>query len=399
MGIAMRPTGLHLLLVSTSREWTRAVETAAARIGAGAVEAAGSGREAIARLVNTPRPYSHVLVQPSCSDGLIEDLHGLTSGEVGSDTRLLLLGPPATPAPRIQVIVRASPRSVGAALADAAVEWPNGPPPGMRAKDVRDALTGSMIETRYQPVVRMSDGACVGMEALARLRHPAHGMLAPTHFVPQVENAGLAGQLTDAVARHALAELSRPALDGRDLTIALNFPLDIVLVPETMTRLNAQCAAAGVRPEQIIVELTESRPVEDLAALRRAIERVRRGGYGLAIDDLGPSVPHHAALIEMPFTAVKLDIEVIRDMHAEDGRAFLLDTIDTARAQGMTIIAEGVEDRDTWRRLEARGVDHAQGFLISRPLPAAALPIWLDAWAGRRAQLAQALRGEPDHTS
>jgi EAL domain-containing protein (putative c-di-GMP-specific phosphodiesterase class I) len=166
-----------------------------------------------------------------------------------------------------------------------------------------------------------------------------------------------------------------------------------------MTRLDAQCAAAGVRPDQIIVELTESRPVEDLAALRRSIERVRQGGYGLAIDDLGPSVPHHAALLRMPFTAVKLDIDVIRDMHAEDGRAFLLDTIDAARANGMTIIAEGVEDRDTWRRLEACGVDHAQGFLISRPLPAAALPIWLDAWTGRRAQLAQALRGEPDHTS
>ncbi|HST75393.1 MAG TPA: EAL domain-containing protein, partial [Acetobacteraceae bacterium] len=188
-------------------------------------------------------------------------------------------------------------------------------------------------------------------------------------------------------------------LEGRDLTIALNFPLDVVLVPETMARLDAQCAGVGVRPEQIIVELTESRPAEDLAALRRSIERLRAGGYGLAIDDLGPSVPHHAALLRMPFTTVKLDIEVIRDMHEADGRAFLLDTIDTARAQGMTIIAEGVEDRDTWRRLEARGVDHAQGFLISRPLPAAALPIWLDAWAGRRAQLAQALRGEPDHTS
>ncbi|HST75642.1 MAG TPA: EAL domain-containing protein, partial [Acetobacteraceae bacterium] len=229
----MRPTGLHLLLVSTSEEWTHAVETAAASIGAGAVEATGSGREALARLVNTPRPYSHVLVQPSCSDGLIEDLHGLTSGEVGSDTRLLLLGAPATPAPRIQVIARASPQSVGAALAGGVVEWPNGPP-GMPTQDLRDALAGSMIETRYQPVVRMSDGACVGLEALARLRHPAHGMLAPTHFVPQVENAGLAGQLTDAVARHALAELSRPALEGRDLTIALNFPLDVVLVPETM---------------------------------------------------------------------------------------------------------------------------------------------------------------------
>lgn len=381
--------GLNVLLVSNSRSWTRAVQSAAQRMGVAALDSAASGTEAVARLVRARQPYSHVLVQPRCSDGLIGELHGLTSGELGSETKLVLLGAPHPATPRICVVPRASSRSVGEALSCGVT--PAGPAPGLATAELEAALTGSMIEARYQPIVRMSDGACIGFEALARLNHPAHGMLPPAHFVPQAEDAGLGAELTEAVVRHALAELAGPAFNPGNLLVALNFPLNIVMVDATLRHLDEQCAAASVQPERIVVELTESRPVEDLPALRRAIDRFRSRGYGLAIDDLGPAVPHRTALMEMPFTAVKLDIELIRGMQAEEGKRFLLEAIATAKRNGLTITAEGVEARQSWRDLRALGVDDAQGFLISRPLPAKALPLWLEAWESRRAQLAEAI--------
>ncbi|MCL2428854.1 MAG: EAL domain-containing protein, partial [Alphaproteobacteria bacterium] len=232
------------------------------------------------------------------------------------------------------------------------------------------------------------DGACIGFEALARLNHPTHGVVPPLRFVPQAEDAGLGAKLTEAVAQHALAEIAGPAFDPGGLRVALNLPLNIVMVDATLRQLDEQCAAASVEPERLIIELTESRPVDDLPALRRAIERFRARGYGLAIDDLGPSVLHHAALIDMPFTAVKLDRKLIRDIHRAESKLFVMRAIQRAHRNGLSITAEGVEARRMWQRLRVYGIDHAQGFLISRPLPAKALPAWLDAWNGRRAELA-----------
>ena len=380
----MQPTGLRILLVSTSRDWIKAVHAASDAVGADALDFVASGREAMARIVTSALPYSHLLVQPSGSEGLLPTLHGLASGEVGSDTALLLLGAPKRPVAQVPVISRPSKRSIIEALGPHEGARRASRPTGAETLDLVDALAHSMIEARYQPVVRIADGACICLEALARLNHPTRGMFSPIDFVPRAEEAGLAGELTAAVASHAWAELAGPLLSHRDLTIALNLPLALVIAPDAMVRLGAQRDAAGIRPEQIVIELTESRPVSDLRGLQRSVMRLRREGYGVAIDDLGPAVPHYAALLEMPFTAVKLDIDVIRNMREKAGSAFLFAAIAAAKANGLTIVAEGVEDRQTWDRLADLGVDEVQGFLVSRPLPAAALPVWLDAWPSRR---------------
>lgn len=380
------PAGRNVLLVGTSRSWARAVHNAARRIGVGVLDSAASGTEAVRRLVRAPQRYSHVLVQPHCSDGMIAALYGLTSGEAGSDTKLVLLGVADPAAPSIRVVAQATSQSVGEALvsgADGADPWL-----GMETAELAAALSGPMIEARYQPVVRTEDGACLGFEALARLNHPAYGIVPPHRFVPQAENAGLGAKLLEAVARLALAELAGPALDPGALRVALNLPLNTVMVDATLSQLDEQCAAASVQPERLIIELTESRPVDDLPALRRAVERFRARGYGLAIDDLGPSVAHHGALMDMPFSAVKLDRELIGNMQDRESKRFLLRVIDRAQRNGLSITAEGIETRRTWQMVRTYGVDHAQGFLISRPLPAKALPAWLDAWNTRREQLA-----------
>ena len=242
-----------------------------------------------------------------------------------------------------------------------------------------------MIEARYQPIVRLSDRRPVAVEALARMNHPARGTLLPHRFVPQMEDAGLAPALTEAVTKRAFADLSGAPLTSLALQIALNFPLDVLLVRDALLVLDAQRQKAGIRPEQVIIELTESQPVEDVPALGRAIERLRKAGYGVAIDDIQPAVPHLKALLELPFSSVKLDKGVVQSLASDmASRGFTKDVVSLAQSRGLTVTAEGVEDAATWDRLVWMGVEQAQGFLIARPLIAMAVPVWLRRWTAEQ---------------
>ncbi len=251
--------------------------------------------------------------------------------------------------------------------------------------EIHASLAGVMIETRYQPIVRLADRKPVAVEVLARMNHPVRGTLLPHLFVPQMEDAGLAPALTEAVTSRAFADMSNPSLVPHGLEIALNFPLDVLLVPQAMVLLDAQRRIAGIEAAQVIVELTESRPVEDVPGLRRAIERLRAAGYGVVIDDIQPEVPKLHALMDLPFTGVKLDKDLVLVL-ADDPRLldFTRDIVGVAKSRGLTVTAEGVEDAAAWDRLAGLGVDMAQGFLIARPLLAVAVPVWLRRWSKRR---------------
>lgn len=249
--------------------------------------------------------------------------------------------------------------------------------------ELRAALADGLLEMRYQPIVRLDTGAPVGLEALARLNHPVLGIILPGLFVPQIEDAGLAAELTDRVAGTAFAEMAGTSLAPLGLSIGINLPLDVLLVPAALERLDAQRRAAGLEPGQIVIELTESQPVSDLAGLRAATERVRAAGYRAVIDDIAPSVPLVAELMDLPFTGLKLDKELVQavpESHA--ARGFVTGAIAAAVARGLTVIAEGVEDGATWRQMRAMGAHQAQGFLVARPLMAAEVPGWMAAWDG-----------------
>jgi EAL domain-containing protein (putative c-di-GMP-specific phosphodiesterase class I) len=254
----------------------------------------------------------------------------------------------------------------------------------MHSSEIQTVLTGTMIETRYQPIVRLADRAAVAVEVLARLNHPARGMLLPHHFVPQIEDAGQAAALTETVARRAFAEMAAPALTPLQLDIALNFPLDVLLVPHALALLDIQRRREDIDAEGVIIELTESRPVEDVPALKIAISRLRDAGYQVVIDDVEPKVPLLEALLDLPFTGIKLDKGIVKRL-ADDtaSHEFVARMVEVAKARGLTITAEGVEDAATWHRLAEMGVDHAQGFLVARALSAAAIPSWIRRWSKR----------------
>ena len=264
----------------------------------------------------------------------------------------------------------------------------NRPGAAIDLADLRAALDGAMIETRYQPIIRMADREPVGLEALARLAHPTLGTLLPDQFVPQMEDAGLAARLTELVSAQVFADLASPLLATSNITISLNFPLDVLLHDASLRLLEQQRVGSGIPAQRLIIELTESQPVQDMATLRHALDHLRGLGYGVAIDDVGPAVPRFRPMLDLPFTSLKLDKELVKQVDVSPQiRDFLAATVVEAKQHGLSVVAEGVETQVIWDTMLGMGADYAQGFLAARPLPLVAVPIWLQAWREGPGQL------------
>lgn len=367
----------NLLLVSRSLTWLDAVRGATQTLGCGDVSACGA-RDALSRLAGVSTHYSHLLVDEDGADGLLDELADLAVEVISPDTDLLVLGTAVSRHPNMRTVSAATSRSVLEALMASTSPRLR---PAMDLEELRSALKSAMIETRYQPIIRIADRKPVGLEALVRLNHPEKGTLLPDRFVPQIEGAGLAAELTSIVSARAFADLAGPYLSGRGLRMSVNFPLDVLLSPSALDVLEHQRIAAGIPAASIIIELTESRPVQDIPTLRKSLEHLRGLGYGAAIDDVGPAVPRLAPLLDLPFTSLKLDKDLVQQVNdSDDVRDFLTATIAQAKAHGLTVVAEGVETESIWDRMRALGADEIQGFLAARPLPVAAVPIWWDAW-------------------
>lgn len=372
-----RQPGIKLLLVSRNMTWHRAVRGAARDLGGGDVHTCDA-RDALSRLAGAGSYYSHLLVDRNDTEGLLDELANLTTETSTPDTRMLLLGPGESWHPSVPVVPAPTSQSITDAL------MKNSPPrdrSSMNVTELTAAMQSHMIETRYQPIIRVADRQPVGLEALARLNHPQRGTLLPDLFVPQIEDAGMAAQLTSLVSARAFADLAGPLLAGRGLRMSVNFPLDVLLQPAALDRLEEQRIAAGLAADKIVIELTESQPVNDIPTLRYSLERLRGLGYGAAIDDVGPAVPRLAPLLELPFTSLKLDKDLVRQVEeCPDIRQFLAETIVQAKRHGLTVVAEGVETDTIWDLMVSLGSDEIQGFLAARPLPLAAVPVWWDAW-------------------
>jgi EAL domain-containing protein (putative c-di-GMP-specific phosphodiesterase class I) len=373
---------LNVLLVSRSPDWFKAVTDATESLGHVDVSTCGA-RDALARLSGTASHYSHFLIDRNDADGLLHEFADLATEVAASETDMLVLGAADSRYPRIRCIATATPRSVLEALM---ATIPRRGPTVMDLDELRAALAGAMVETRYQPIIRAADRRPVGLEALVRLNHPDKGTILPDSFMPQIEHAGLAPELTGLVSARAFSDLVGPRLADLNLRMSINFSLDVLLMPAALERLEEQRAAAGVPAERIIIELTESRPVDDIRLLRRSLEYLRGLGYGAAIDDVGPAVPRLGPLLKLPFTSLKLDKDLVQQVaDSDEVRSFLAVTTARAKARGFTVTAEGVETKAIWDQMAALGVDEMQGFLAARPLPVAAVPVWWDAWVEQEA--------------
>jgi EAL domain-containing protein (putative c-di-GMP-specific phosphodiesterase class I) len=376
---------LNVLLLAADPAWRSATLDAVEGIGTNGiahvkVTETDQPADAVRQLIEHPDRFTHLLVNPTTAGQWLGDLLELTAGSVESHTEMVLLGAGRMTRPTVTVVDAATPSKILAALlANPATDRSNARVP---LPELHNALADQAIQARYQPIVSLSDGSLFGVEVLARLRHPSRGTLPPDTFVPPMEDAGLWDKLLRAITASGFQGLARPGIADMTMVAAFNLPLPAVLQPQMLAELDDLRQQAGIPTERILIELTESHPVQDVPALAHALTLWRNAGYGVSIDDLSPEVANDRALLDLPFTVVKLDKSVVCNS-ADDRSAhdYLRDVVRIAHTNGMKIIAEGVRRPEDWVRTRDLGIDLTQSYLVSRPLPASAVPVWARLWA------------------
>jgi EAL domain-containing protein (putative c-di-GMP-specific phosphodiesterase class I) len=240
-------------------------------------------------------------------------------------------------------------------------------------RDLQTAVARGDLVLRYQPVVELATGRIASFEALVRWPHPRRGVITPDKFIPLAEETGLIVPLGGWIIRRAALDAAalRAQPGGAHLRVAVNVSARQFSVPGLIADIGAGLAEAGIGPEALIVELTES------ALIRRgeeggagSLEALKELGVGLAIDDFGTGYSSLSYLHDLPFDALKIDKSFVDEITDSARRMDLVrGIIAIADSLGLYVVAEGLEQARQRDLLAAAGCRYGQGFLFAPPVP------------------------------
>lgn len=241
--------------------------------------------------------------------------------------------------------------------------------------DLRAALAkGTQLELHYQTQHSLSDGALVGMEALLRWRHPEHGMISPGDFIPLAERHGLMSSLGNWVVERAIAQLASWRNAGMvQVPVWVNISALQLIQGDLESRLAAALAQHRIPAGMLGLELTESVLLDERAGdIYPRLEALRVLGHQIAIDDFGTGYSSLSYLKRLPIDKLKLDRAFVRALPDDSADAAIVSAVlAMARGLSLDVIAEGVETTAQRDFLQRNGCPLVQGFLFSRPQPAA----------------------------
>jgi diguanylate cyclase (GGDEF)-like protein len=242
--------------------------------------------------------------------------------------------------------------------------------------ELRTALEREEIVLHYQPQIDVGSGRVLGMEALVRWQHPERGLLSPGAFIPLVERTGVSTSLTQYVLAGVARQLQtwRNAGVEIDVTVAVNLTMFDLLDTSLPGKVARLLEEAGVEPDRLELEITERVIMADPVRVRTVVEQLKETGVRIAIDDFGTGYSSLSYLKSLPVDVIKIDRSFVMGMmEDESDRAIVRSTIDLAHNLGLSVVAEGVDSKDTLEELARYGCDAAQGFYIARPQPAVAV--------------------------
>jgi len=247
--------------------------------------------------------------------------------------------------------------------------------------DLRLAIEREEFLLHYQPVVSLETGKMIGVEALARWRHPERGLVPPLEFIPLAEETGLILPL----GRWVIGEACRQAKlwqdghpDAPPLSTSVNLSAKQLQQPGLSREVARILGTTGMDPRRLMMEITESVVMEDSETAIEAFRELRALGVQIAIDDFGTGHSSLAYLKMLPVDVLKIDRSFVRELEKGSRDEEIISAmIDLAHALRLTVVAEGVETADQLDRLETLTCDLAQGFHLARPLPGEAIPDFL----------------------
>ncbi|WP_097901234.1 putative bifunctional diguanylate cyclase/phosphodiesterase [Streptomyces sp. b94] len=245
--------------------------------------------------------------------------------------------------------------------------------------DLRRALDAGEVELHYQPKVRF-DGQVAGLEALVRWVHPERGRVPPDEFIAIAESSGLMPHLTEYVLETALAQVARWRAQGLCVPVAVNVSPRDVHTPGFAGSVAARLARHGVPAGALQLEITEHVLLEDPQRAADTLAGLTAHGVKMSLDDFGTGYSSLVHLRRLPVSELKIDRSFVARLAVDHEDAEIVRcTIDLAHSLGLVVVAEGVEDDETWERLRNLRCDAVQGWLVAAAMPPLETTAWLRA--------------------
>ncbi|KMS82192.1 MULTISPECIES: putative bifunctional diguanylate cyclase/phosphodiesterase [Streptomyces] len=249
--------------------------------------------------------------------------------------------------------------------------------------DLRRALDAHEVQLHYQPKVRF-DGQVAGLEALVRWVHPERGKVPPDEFIAIAESSGLMPHLTEYVLETALGQVARWRAQGLRVPVAVNVSPRDVHTPGFAGSVAARLARHGVPAGALQLEITEHVLLEDPQRAADTLAGLTGHGVKMSLDDFGTGYSSLVHLRRLPVSELKIDRSFVARLAVDAQDAEIVRcTVDLAHSLGLLVVAEGVEDDETWERLRDLGCDAVQGWLVAAAMPPEETTAWLLARGSR----------------
>lgn len=249
------------------------------------------------------------------------------------------------------------------------------------ADEVRAAIANGELVNYYQPKVVTATGRVMGVETLVRWNHPQDGIVFPDQFIGVAEAHGMIDDLTRVVLTGALAQSRLWREAGLMLQVSVNLSMENLVSTDFVDMVVGLATKFGVPPQMVVLEVTETRLMNDLRTPLEILSRLRLKRFHLSIDDFGIGNSSLAQLRDIPFDELKIDLSFVHGACNNEKLWAMFDScLGLAQQLKLESVAEGVEDRADWDFVRSRGCDIAQGYYIAKPMPGPELLEWMPTW-------------------
>lgn len=315
--------------------------------------------KAILEGISEPLTIDGVEIRVSCSIGVAcSRKHGDTASELFANADMALYRVKESGRNGIQLFTPAMGEEARSKLS--------------RIEELRRAVERNEFVLHYQPQKNISSGQVIGVEALVRWQHPVEGLLLPGTFIPLAEETGLVVLIGDMVLREACRQARAWQDQGLPpLRIAVNVSARQFLENSLIDQVASALQAAGLDPQWLELELTESLIMRDVEGAIERMHALKELGVSIAIDDFGTGYSSLSTLRRFPLSRLKIDRSFIADIPEKAGDMAITSAIvSLGRTLELEVVAEGVETEEQAQFLEGAGCEMFQGFLFAKPLPA-----------------------------
>lgn len=246
-------------------------------------------------------------------------------------------------------------------------------------QDLFAAIRKNELELHYQPKIDVQTQKVIGVEALVRWRHPEQGMIWPDEFIPLAEQTGLIQPLTEWVLNKALEGCAALQKENKDISVSVNLSA-LNLRDERMTKVVSFALDKwSVSPQHLVLELTESAIMTDPELALRVLNELDAMDVRLSIDDFGTGYSSLSYIKNLPVDEIKIDKSFVSDfIHDSDDEAIILAVLVLAHHMNLSVTAEGVEDKETFKALHDLGCDTVQGYHFAKPMPLIEYQKWFE---------------------